>query len=332
MSKAITTIQLNPKQVFEALGVSMADVNEDQQARIATFLAKSARSLKHALKEHEKGISIESQLVSALSLTSEQASMSSAPFHQILQDEGKDSNFMESNISKGKKKKKDNTIESDESSSESDSSSSSDDKSSSSSDSDDYISMAEQQVPIEGRIRKYQGKFIQIPFDLTGATGVTQVGNVVTISSSSLRSIFLNKVFNEGIWRIYFQLIKNNNMVIGVAEPSFNISQCMGRDKLSMNIQSSGYIEYNNQTTSGNKSSSANDIIGMEVNMISHRIFFFHTFEQQPVCLINIPANLKVGVTYGPTNDAQLKVVAVYKLKKPLADPTKSPTIKTWES
>ncbi|KAA6352842.1 MAG: hypothetical protein EZS28_051631 [Streblomastix strix] len=84
--------------------------------------------------------------------------------------------------------------------------------------------------------------------------------------------------------------------------------------------------------TSGNKSSSANDIIGMEVNMISHRIYFFHTFEQQPVCLINVPAILKVGVTYGSTNDTQYKVVAVYKLKKPLADPAKSPTIKAWDS
>ncbi|KAA6390648.1 MAG: hypothetical protein EZS28_013828 [Streblomastix strix] len=334
MSKIPTTTQLNPKELFDALGVSMDGINEDQQARIATFLAKSARSLKHAIKDHEKGISIESQLVSALSLTSEQASMSSAPFHQILQDEGKDTNLMESNISKGKKKK-DNKIQSDESSSESDSSSSSDEKSSSSSESDDYISMAEQQVPITGRIRKYQGKFIQIPFNLTGETGVTQVGNLVTISSTSAQnSIFLNRIFNEGVWRIYFQFLKGNieSSVIGVAEPSFGSNNYLGNDKLSMDYTNRGSIFQNGSSVYGSKSYSINDIIGFEVDMISHRIFFFHTFEQQPVCLINIPANLKVGITYQNASGTQYKVVAVYKLNKPLADPTKSPTIKAWTS
>ncbi|KAA6335772.1 MAG: hypothetical protein EZS28_052933, partial [Streblomastix strix] len=45
-----------------------------------------------------------------------------------------------------------------------------DEKSSSSSESVDYISLAEKQVPITCRIPKYYGKFIQIPFDLSGAT------------------------------------------------------------------------------------------------------------------------------------------------------------------
>ncbi|KAA6366497.1 MAG: hypothetical protein EZS28_037976, partial [Streblomastix strix] len=63
----------------------------------------------------------------------------------------------------------------------------------------------------------------------------------------------------------------------------------------------------------------------------SHRIFFYHTFLQQSVCLTNIPAILKVGLTYYSNNDAQFSVV-VYKLKKPLADPAKSPTIKAWTS
>ncbi|KAA6381932.1 MAG: hypothetical protein EZS28_022542 [Streblomastix strix] len=330
MSKIPNTTQLNPKEVFEALGVSMDGVSEDQQARIAAFIAKSARSLKHALKDHEKGISIESQLVSALSLTSEQVSMSSAPFHQILQDEGKDTNLIESNISKGKKKK-DNKIESDESSSESDSSSSSDEKSSSSSDSDDYISITEQQVPIEGRIRKYQGKFIQIPFDLTGATDVTQVGNVVTISTTSQHSIFFNRVFNEGVWRIYFQLLKKTgSWAIGVAEPSFSNNDYMGNNKLSMDYTSDGSIYQNGNGPLGNKSYQINDIIGFEVDMISHRIYFFHAFQQQIACLTNIPASLKVGITYSGASGTQYKVVAVYKLNKPLADPVKSPNIRAW--
>ncbi|KAA6363133.1 MAG: hypothetical protein EZS28_041340 [Streblomastix strix] len=283
MTEIPASFLLNPKEVFEALGVSMSGVSEDQQARIATFLAKSARSLKHAIKDHERGISIESQLASALSLTSEQASMSCAPFHQILQDEGK--------ANKVHKK------ESDESSSESDSSSSSDEKSSSSSDSEDYISITEKLIPIAGRIRKYQGKFMQIPFDLTGATGVTQAGNLVTISSQSTYSIFLNQVFNEGVWRIYFQLIKNNNsMVIGVAEPSFNSSSFMGNDRMSMDYNYGGNVYQNSQTASGNKSYQTNDIVGFEVDMIQHRIYFFHTFEQQPVCFTNVPAILKVGV------------------------------------
>ncbi|KAA6365624.1 MAG: hypothetical protein EZS28_038850 [Streblomastix strix] len=145
MSEVLATVQLNPQKVFKALGVSMSGVSEERQTRIASLLASSARSLKHAIKDHERGISIESQLASALSLTSEQASMSSVPFHQILQDEVK--------------KKKSNKKENEESSSESDSSSDSDEKSSSSSESDDYISIAEKQVPIACRIPKYQGKF-----------------------------------------------------------------------------------------------------------------------------------------------------------------------------
>ncbi|KAA6354731.1 MAG: hypothetical protein EZS28_049742, partial [Streblomastix strix] len=146
MSEVPATVQLNPQKVFKALGVSMSGVSEERQTRIATLLAQSARSLKHAIKDHERGISIESQLASALSLTSEQASLSCAPFHQILQDEVK-------------KKKIFNKKESDESSSESDSSSDSDEKSSSSSEFDEYISMTEKQVPITCRIPKYQGKF-----------------------------------------------------------------------------------------------------------------------------------------------------------------------------
>ncbi|KAA6396206.1 MAG: hypothetical protein EZS28_008267 [Streblomastix strix] len=316
MTEIPASFLLNPKEVFEALGVSMSGVSEDQQARIATFLAKSARSLKHAIKDHERGISIESQLASALSLTSEQASMSCAPFHQILQDEGK--------AYKVHKK------ESDESSSESDSSSSSDEKSSSSSDSDDYTSMAEKQVPIAGRIRKYQGKFMQIPFDLTGATGVTQAGNLVSISSTTTYSIFFNQQFNEGVWRIYFKILKNSGsqIVIGIAEPSFSSSSYMGNDRLSMDYNYGGNAYQNSQTASGNKSYQTNDIVGFEVDMISHRIYFFHTFQQQPVCFTNVPAILKVGISYNSTNDAQFSVF-MYKLKKPLADPTKSPTIKT---
>ncbi|KAA6376182.1 MAG: hypothetical protein EZS28_028292 [Streblomastix strix] len=240
MSKIPKTTKLNPKEVFEALSVSMADVNEDQQTHIAAFLAKSARSLKHALKDHEKGKSIESLLISTLSLTSEQASMSSTPFHQILQDEGKISNLLESNIPNGKKKK-DYKKESDESSSESDSCSSSDGKGSSNSESDDYISIAEQQVPIAGRIRKNQGKLILIPFDLTGATGVTQVGNLITISSSSTQSISFNKIFKK----------------------KFGES----------NAGSSGIdAAENGSSVYGSKSYAINDIIGIEVNMIKSKM------------------------------------------------------------
>ncbi|KAA6399525.1 MAG: hypothetical protein EZS28_004949 [Streblomastix strix] len=318
MSEVLATVQLNPQKVFEALGVNMSGVSEERQTRIASLLAQSARSLKHAIKDHERGISIESQLASTLSLTSEQASMSSEPFHQILQDEVK--------------KKNSNKIESNESSS--DSSSDSDEKSSSSSESDDYISIAEKQVPNACRISKYQGKFIQIPFDLTGATGVTQVGNLITISSSSLRSIFLNKVFNEGIWRIQFQLLKKTgSWVIGVAEPSHNNSNFMGNNRQSLDYDSSGSIYQNGSSTNGNgnKSFSVNDIVGLEVDMISHRIFFFHTFQQQPVCVINIPAILKVGICYSSANETQFNVV-VYRLKKLIADPVKSPTIKAWTS
>ncbi|KAA6369253.1 MAG: hypothetical protein EZS28_035221 [Streblomastix strix] len=250
-----------------------------------------------------------------------------------------------------KKKMKISKIESDESSSnlesdsssksnsesesKSDSSSSSDEKSSSSSDSDDYISIAQKQVPKVGRIPKRQGKFMKIPFNLTVATGVTQVGNVVTISTSAQNSIFLNKIFNNGVWRIYFQIINGDVSfsAIGVAESSFSDSSSyIGHTRQGMHISSSGSVQQNSNGTSGNKSYSVNDIIGMEVNMISHRIYFFHTFQQQPVCIINTPASLKVGITYGRSNDTQYKVVAIYKLKKPLAIASKSPTIKEWSS
>ncbi|KAA6384645.1 MAG: hypothetical protein EZS28_019829 [Streblomastix strix] len=255
MSEVHSTVQLNHQKVFEALGVNMSGVSEERQTRIASLLASSARSLKHAIKGHEKGISIESQLAATLSLTSEQASLSCAPFYQILQDD--------------LKKKKSNIKESDESSSESDKSSSSDEKSSSSSESDDYISLAEKQVPITCRISKYQGKFIQIPFDLTGATGVTQVGNLITMNTSQGYTIFLNRMFNEGIWRIYFQFLKNNSSwAIGASEPSYvGSSNNMGNDRFSMDYNSGGGIFQNGNSTNGNKSYSTNDIIGLEVDM-----------------------------------------------------------------
>ncbi|KAA6353956.1 MAG: hypothetical protein EZS28_050517 [Streblomastix strix] len=98
-----------------------------------------------------------------------------------------------------------------------------------------------------------------------------------------------------------------------------------------MDYNSGGSIFWNGNSANGNKSYYTNDIVGMEVDMISHRIFFFHTFLQQPVCLTNIPAILKVGLTYQPNNDSQFSVF-VYKLRKPLADPAKSPTIKQWIS
>ncbi|KAA6393932.1 MAG: hypothetical protein EZS28_010538 [Streblomastix strix] len=360
MSEKAATFQLNSKEVFEALGMNISGISEDRQDRIATFLSLSAHYLKNALNDHEQGLSIESKLADVLSLTSDQASKISEPFHQILQDEGKENILIESNTSivkknkknkKKKEKKKISKIESDESSSnsnsdsssksnsesesKSDSSSSSDEKSSSSSDSDDYISIAQKQVPKEGRISKRQGKFMKIPFNLTGATGVTQVGNVVTISTSAQNSIFLNKIFNSGVWRIYFQIISGDASysAIGVAESSFSeFDNYMGFSRKGMHLASSGGIIQNNIRTEGNQSYSVNDIIGFEIDMITHRIYFFHTFQQQPSCLINTPASLKVGITYGRSNDTQYKVVAIYKLKKPLAIASKSPTIEEWSS
>ncbi|KAA6385304.1 MAG: hypothetical protein EZS28_019168, partial [Streblomastix strix] len=290
MSQKPATFQLNPKEVFEALGMSINDVSEDKQDLIATFLAQSAHSIKNALINQERGSNIETQLVDQFSLTSDQASKMSAPLHQILQDEGKENILIESNISKEKKnkKKKVSKIESGESSSESNSStikeqksesdsssdsssdSDSDQKSSSYSDSDDYISIAEKLVPKAGRIPKSQGKFIQIPFNLTGATGVTQVGNVVTISTSTQNSIFLNKIFNSGVWRIYFQIISGDisYSAIGVAESSFSdYSSYIGFSRQGMHLTSSGSICWNNSSVSGIKSYQVNDIIGFEIDM-----------------------------------------------------------------
>ncbi|KAA6398915.1 MAG: hypothetical protein EZS28_005562 [Streblomastix strix] len=321
MSEIPTNFQLNSKEVFQALGMNISGISEYNQELIATFLAQSAHSIKNALIHHESESNIDSKLADLFSLTSEQASKISAPFHLILQDdEGDVNSLIDPNKQQGKnqqqqqkkQKKKDNKMESDESSSESDSSSnsssssSSDEKRSSYSESDEYISMAQKQVPISGRIRKSQGKFMKIPFNLKGVTGVTQVGNLITVGIIGTSAI-------------------------GVADSSLSDnSSYLGFSRQGMHYASGGSFFSCGKGATGNKSIQINDIIGFEIDMISHRIYFFHTFQQQPACIINTPASLKI--TYGNALNTQYKVVAIYKLKKPLADPKKSPTVKTWSS
>ncbi|KAA6399876.1 MAG: hypothetical protein EZS28_004601 [Streblomastix strix] len=136
----------------------------------------------------------------------------------------------------------------------------------------------------------------------------------------------------------YEKMMRNVGLVamdpleaIGAAEPSHINTNYFGDNKTSMDYNRDGSIFQNCSSTGGNKSYSTNDIVGMELDMISHRIFFFHTSEQQPVCLTNIPSILKVGICYSSANDTQFNVV-VYRLKKLIADPVKSPTIKAWTS
>ncbi|KAA6391205.1 MAG: hypothetical protein EZS28_013271 [Streblomastix strix] len=335
MSQKPATFQLNPKEVFEALGMSISGISEDSQELIATFLAQSARSIKNTLTNQEREDD-EGDVNSLIELNKSQGKKK----QQQLQKKQKKDNKIESgesglesnSSSDSESNLKSDSSSNSESKSKSDSSSDSDEKSSSNSESDGYISIAQKQVPKAGRIPKRQGKFVKIPFDLKGVTGVTQVGNLITISTSAQNSIFFNKIFNKGVWRIYFQIISGDvgNSAIGIVESSISdySSSYLGFIRQGMHYASGGGIHQFGNSTHGSKSFSINDIIGFEVDMISHRIYFFHTFQQQPVCLINTPASLKI--TYGSSNGTQYKVVAVYKLKKPLAIAAKSPTVKVW--